>query len=73
MRLCQAWALASDRLAADAVELSLFPELADRLHVKAVPTVIMRADHGEATLAGALPEEFLLARLLQLSLDRDQA
>ena len=72
MRLCQAWALASDRLTADAVELSLFPELSDRMRVKAVPTVIMLGGQEEATLAGALPEEFLLARLLQVSLGCDQ-
>ncbi len=67
MRLSHAWALASSKLTVDAVELAQFPELSDRFHVNAVPTVIMRSGDRRATLAGALPEPMLLARLLQLS------
>ncbi len=59
-------------MTADAVELSQFPELADRFQVGAVPTVLMRSPSREATLAGALPEPMLLGRLLRLSLgDQD--
>jgi Fe-S oxidoreductase len=31
VRLCQSWALYSGRLRADAVELSLFPELSEKI------------------------------------------
>ena len=67
MRLCQSWALFSERLKADAVELSLFPELADRFRVTAVPTVLLRGPRGDATLAGPLPEPVLLARIARLA------
>ncbi len=59
-------------MTADAIELAQFPELADRFKVAGVPTVILRSGARRATLAGALPEPLLLARLLQLSLG-DQA
>lgn len=65
MRLCQAWALYSPLVTADAVELAQFPELSERFAVRAVPTVILRAGGATATLAGALPEELLLAALLK--------
>ena len=59
-------------MTADAVELSQFPELAERFHVEAVPWVFLRSLGQEATLAGALPEPMLLGRLLRLSLgDQD--
>lgn len=64
MRLLHAWALEQPLLRALAVELSTFPELADRFQVKAAPHFTVRTAHGEQVFSGATPEPVLLARIV---------
>jgi glutaredoxin-like protein len=54
-------AIASDRVTAEAIDATEFPELADRYHVQGVPrTVVNDAVHIE----GAVPESLLMAELI---------
>ena len=59
MRLAQQLALASDLITADLVEVTEFPHLAQRHHVRAVPRTVVNET---ASIEGALPEsEFVAA------------
>lgn len=63
MRLLHGWALHQPLLVAYAIELSTYPELAERLQVRAVPHFLLRAGMDEETFSGAVPEPVLLARV----------
>ena len=62
MRLAQSFALENDLIRADAIEASEFPELAARYRVFAVPRTVI---NGEASVEGALPEDFFLDAVLK--------
>jgi alkyl hydroperoxide reductase subunit AhpF len=51
----------SDRVTADCVEATEFPDLVNRYHVSAVPKTVI---NGEAFVEGALPEQAFLDRIL---------
>lgn len=52
----------SDLIKADCVEATEFPDLAGRYRVYAVPRTVINE---EASIEGALPEQFFLDRILQ--------
>lgn len=59
MRLAQQLAVESDRITADLIEATEFPDLARRYQVRAVPRTVV---NGTAGIEGALPEsEFVRA------------
>jgi len=58
--LAQKLALASDRVTADVVDASEFPELADRYNVRGVPRTII---NDTLHIEGAVPEAALVAEL----------
>ncbi len=62
MRLAYQFAMESDKVRADGIEATEFPELAERYNVFAVPRTII---NGEAFVEGALPEDFFLDAILQ--------
>lgn len=59
MRLAQQLAVESDLISADLVEVTEFPHLAQRYHVRAVPRTVV---NDTSSIEGALPEsEFVKA------------
>ena len=64
MLLAYRCALASDRVAATAVEATEFPVDADRHGVVSVPAIVVDGRFG---WAGSLPEPMFMARLLAAS------
>jgi hypothetical protein len=54
-------ALASPRIRASAVEATEFPQLADAMHVYAVPKIVV---NGAPQWEGSVPERVFLDRLL---------
>ncbi len=59
MRLAQQLAVESDLISADLVEVTEFPQLAQRYHVRAVPRTVV---NDTSSIEGALPEsEFVKA------------
>jgi predicted DsbA family dithiol-disulfide isomerase len=59
VRLAQQLAVESDRITADLIEATEFPDLARRYQVRAVPRTVV---NGTAGIEGALPEsEFVRA------------
>ncbi len=61
MRLAYQFALASDKVSADGVEVTGFPDLAQRYRISAVPKTVV----GETSeLLGAQPEAVLLEQVL---------
>ena len=62
MRLAQRFALESDLVKADCVEVTEFPEVASRHRVLAVPKTVINET---AWLEGTLPEEFFLDEILK--------
>jgi hypothetical protein len=54
-------ALESPLVAAEMVEASEFPELADRFNVSGVPQTTINA--GAGTMVGAGPEDYLVAEI----------
>ena len=62
MRLAYRFAIASDRITADGVEVTGFPDLARRYRVSSVPKTVV----GEtADFVGAQPESALLKHILE--------
>lgn len=61
MRLAYQFAMESEKVRADGIEATEFPELAERYSVFAVPRTII---NGQAFVEGALPEEFFLDAIL---------
>jgi hypothetical protein len=55
-------AVASERITADVVEITEFPELAQRYHVYGVPKVVINDD---VEFEGALPEPRFLQEVLR--------
>ena len=62
MRLAQHMAIASDRVRAEAIEATEFPELSQQYQVMAVPKVVI---NDRVAFEGALPEPDFLAAVLQ--------
>ncbi len=62
MRLAQRFALENDKIIADCIESTEFPELASRYRVFAVPRTVI---NDRSALEGALPEEFFLEGVLK--------
>ena len=62
MRLAQRFALENDKITADCIESTEFPELASRYRVFAVPRTVI---NDQTALEGALPEEFFLEGVLK--------
>ena len=62
MRLAQHMAIASDRVRAECIEASEFPELSQRYRVMAVPKVVI---NDRVEFEGALPEPDFLGAVLQ--------
>lgn len=64
MRLAYRFAIASDKITADGVEVTGFPDLARRYRVSSVPKTIV----GEAgEFVGAQPEAVLLEQVLRVA------
>jgi hypothetical protein len=62
VRLAYRFAIESDRLTADGIEVTSYPELARKYRVSAVPKTVV----GETVeFVGAGPEEMLLRHVLQ--------
>jgi glutaredoxin-like protein len=61
--LAHRMAMASDRVTADAVDASEFPDLADQYHVRGVPRTVA---NDTVHIEGAVPEATLLAELLPI-------
>ncbi len=62
MRLAYRFAIESDRVTADGIEVTGYPDLARRYRVSAVPKTVV----GETVeFVGAGPEEMLLRHVLQ--------
>jgi predicted DsbA family dithiol-disulfide isomerase len=62
-RLAHAFALESNHIHADVVEIQEFPALAQRYAVKSVPLTVMDE---QLRFSGAIPEAELLEKVLQL-------
>ncbi len=62
MRLAQHMAIASDRVRAECIEVSEFPELSQRYRVMAVPKVVI---NDRVEFEGAYPEGDFLKAVLQ--------
>ena len=66
MRLAYRFAIESDRVTADGIEVTGYPDLARRYRVSAVPKTVV----GETVeFVGAGPEEMLLRHVLQAAED----
>lgn len=61
--LAHKMAIASDRVTADAIDATEFPDLADRYEVRGVPRTVV---NGTVHVEGAVPERALVAELLPL-------
>lgn len=64
VRTAHQMAVESDRVRADAIEITEFPHLIDRYRVRSVPKVILNEMR---TFVGALPPEAFLAHVLDVS------
>ena len=62
MRLAQHMAIASERVTAECIEATEFPELSRRYQVMAVPKIVI---NDRVEFEGALPEPQFLAAVLQ--------
>lgn len=62
MRLAQHMAIASERIRAECIEVTEFPELAQRYSVMAVPKIVINDKLG---FEGAVPESDFLGAVLQ--------
>ncbi len=62
VRLAFQFAMENDKVRADGIEATEFPEIAERYSVFAVPRTII---NGEAFVEGALPEDFFLDAILR--------
>lgn len=62
MRLAQHMAIASDRVRAECIEATEFPELSQRYRVMAVPKVVI---NDRLQFEGAVPEREFLRAVLQ--------
>ena len=68
MRLAQHMAVASKQVRADCVEVTEFPDLAQRYRVMAVPKVVI---NDRVEFQGALPEAEFLAAVLKAAASGD--
>ena len=62
MRLAQHMAIASDRVTAECIEATEFPELSQRYQVMAVPKIVI---NDTLQFEGAIPERDFLGAVLQ--------
>ena len=62
MRAAQRLAVASDKVKADCIEVSEFPDLAERYDISGVPKAVFNDGH---ELVGAAPEEIFLQHVLE--------
>ena len=62
MRLAQHMAIASDRVTAECIEATEFPELSRRYQVMAVPKIVI---NDTLQFEGAIPEQDFLSAVLQ--------
>ncbi len=62
MRLAQQFALESEHVTADCVDVTEFPDLAGKYRVYAVPRTVINEEH---FIEGALPEAFFLESVLK--------
>ena len=62
MRLAQHMAIASDRVTAECIEATEFPELSRRYQVMAVPKIVI---NDKVEFEGAIPERDFLAAVLR--------
>ena len=62
MRLAQHMAIASDRVTAECIEATEFPELSRRYQVMAVPKIVI---NDTLQFEGAIPEQDFLGAVLQ--------
>ena len=62
MRLAQHMAVAADRVTAECIEATEFPELSQRYRVMAVPKIVI---NDRVEFEGALPESQFLAAVLK--------
>jgi predicted DsbA family dithiol-disulfide isomerase len=62
VRLAQHMAIASERVRAECIEVTEFPELAQRYSVMAVPKIVINDKLG---FEGAVPEKEFLGAVLQ--------
>ena len=62
MRLAQHMAIASDRVTAECIEATEFPELSQRYQVMAVPKIVI---NDTVQFEGAIPERDFLGAVLQ--------
>ena len=62
MRLAQHMAIASDRVTAECIEATEFPELSRRYQVMAVPKIVI---NDKVQFEGAIPERDFLGAVLQ--------
>ena len=70
MRLAQHMAVAADRVKAECIEATEFPELSQRYRVMAVPKIVI---NDRVEFEGALPERDFLSAVLQALEDDDAA
>jgi predicted DsbA family dithiol-disulfide isomerase len=62
VRLAQHMAIASDRVTAECIEATEFPELSRRYQVMAVPKIVI---NDKVQFEGAIPEQDFLGAVLQ--------
>ena len=62
MRLAQHMAIASDRVTAECIEATEFPELSQRYQVMAVPKIVI---NDTVQFEGAIPEKDFVGAVLQ--------
>ena len=62
MRLAQHMAIASDRITAECIEATEFPELSRRYQVMAVPKIVI---NDRVQFEGAIPEKDFVGAVLQ--------
>ena len=62
MRLAHRFAMENDRITADCIESTEFPDLAGRYRVYGVPKTVINE---QASIEGALPEKFFLEGILK--------
>jgi len=62
VRTAQRFAMASDQIRADAIEISEFPDLATKYNVRGVPHTVI---NGKENLIGAYPDADVAAAVLR--------